>query len=194
MFYIKFGERNLIGASPEMLVRCTGKQLEYRPIAGTRKRGKNDAEDLILGKDLRADKKEVAEHIMLVDLGRNDLGRVAEYGSVKVAELMKIEKYSHVQHLVTSLKANLREGLDRFDALASCFPAGTVSGAPKVKADANNQRTRTDKTQHLFGCDRLHRLCGKSRHMHSYSHDQYEQRLRFNSGRSGNCRRFRAGK
>jgi anthranilate synthase component 1 len=134
MFYIKFGEKNLIGASPEMLVRCTGKNLEYRPIAGTRKRGKNDAEDLILGKDLRADKKEVAEHIMLVDLGRNDLGRVAEYGSVEIAELMKIEKYSHVQHLVTSLKATLREGLDRFDALASCFPAGTVSGAPKVKA------------------------------------------------------------
>lgn len=134
MFYVKFGERNLIGASPEMLVRCTGRELEYRPIAGTRKRGKNDAEDLILGKDLREDKKEVAEHIMLVDLGRNDLGRVAEYGSVEVAELMKIEKYSHVQHLVTSLKATLREGLDRFDALASCFPAGTVSGAPKVKA------------------------------------------------------------
>lgn len=134
MFYMKFKERNLIGASPEMLIRCSGKNLEYRPIAGTRKRGKNDAEDADLGVEMRNDIKEVAEHTMLVDLGRNDLGRVAEFGSVEVAELMKIEKYSHVQHLVTSLKAKLRENLDRFDALASCFPAGTVSGAPKVRA------------------------------------------------------------
>ena len=134
MFYVKLGVSTLIGASPEMLVRCQGKKLEYRPIAGTRKRGANELEDLILGEELCADTKEVAEHIMLVDLGRNDLGRVAEFGSVKVEELMKIEKYSHVQHLVTSLKARLREDFDCFDALAACFPAGTVSGAPKVRA------------------------------------------------------------
>lgn len=134
MFYLKFGDRHLIGASPEMLVRCTGRKLEYRPIAGTRRRGVNETEDAALGEEMRTDKKEVAEHVMLVDLGRNDLGRVAEYGSVEVGELMKIEKYSHVQHLVTSLTAHLRDGCDRFDALAACFPAGTVSGAPKVRA------------------------------------------------------------
>ncbi len=135
MFYVKLGgEKTLIGASPEMLVRCSGKKLEYRPIAGTRKRGSSDAEDARLAEDLRADTKEVAEHTMLVDLGRNDLGRVSEFGSVKVEELMKVEKYSHVQHLVTSLTSTLRENLDCFDALAACFPAGTVSGAPKVSA------------------------------------------------------------
>ncbi|MEK7855873.1 MAG: anthranilate synthase component I family protein, partial [Acidobacteriota bacterium] len=124
----------IIGASPEMLVRCRGKRLEYRPIAGTRPRGKNSEEDSRLAEEMRADRKEVAEHLMLVDLGRNDLGRVAEYGSVEVSGLMSVEKYSHVQHLVTYLSANLRQGLDRFDALAACFPAGTVSGAPKVRA------------------------------------------------------------
>ena len=134
MFFIKTGEENLIGASPEMLVRAHGKNLEYRPIAGTRKRGKSEEEDEKLGEEMRDDIKEVSEHTMLVDLGRNDLGRIAEFGSVEVAELMKIEKYSHVQHLVTSLKAELRDGFDCFDALAACFPAGTVSGAPKVSA------------------------------------------------------------
>lgn len=134
MFYIKLGDSTLIGASPEMLVRCYGKNLEYRPIAGTRKRGANETDDWILAEDLRSDMKEIAEHIMLVDLGRNDLGKVSEFGSVEVDELMKVEKYSHVQHLVTSLRSLLKDDLDRFDALASCFPAGTVSGAPKVRA------------------------------------------------------------
>jgi len=117
-----------------MLVRCGNERLEYRPIAGTRHRGKNAAEDDALAEEMRCDKKEVAEHLMLVDLGRNDLGRVAEYGSVTVDTLMSVEKYSHVQHLVSSISAKLRPGLDRFDALAACFPAGTVSGAPKVRA------------------------------------------------------------
>ncbi|MEZ5424921.1 MAG: anthranilate synthase component I family protein [Pyrinomonadaceae bacterium] len=147
MFYLRLGDRSLIGASPEMLVRCTGPKLDYRPIAGTRPRGSSEAEDAALGEEMRADQKEVAEHVMLVDLGRNDLGRVAEYGSVEVAELMKIEKYSHVQHLVTSLRARLRDGFDRFDALASCFPAGTVSGAPKVKAmQIINELEPTDRS------------------------------------------------
>jgi anthranilate synthase component 1 len=134
MFYLKFGEEILIGASPEMLVRCRGNKLDYRPIAGTRPRGVTEDEDWILGEDMRSDEKEIAEHVMLVDLGRNDLGRIAEYGSVEVGDLMTIERYSHVQHLVTSLSATLRQGLDCFDALSSCFPAGTVSGAPKVSA------------------------------------------------------------
>lgn len=134
MFLIRGGKRSIIGASPEMLVRVRGRDLEYRPIAGTRPRGKTTEEDSQLADEMRADRKEVAEHLMLVDLGRNDLGRVAEYGSVKVDSLMHVEKYSHVQHLVSFLSARLRDGLDRFDALASCFPAGTVSGAPKVRA------------------------------------------------------------
>jgi anthranilate synthase component 1 len=134
MFFLRFGPETIIGASPEMLVRCHGQRLDYRPIAGTRKRGATETEDWMLGEDLKTDEKEVAEHTMLVDLGRNDLGRVADYGSVKVEELMSVERYSHVQHLVTSLRARLRDGLDRFDALASCFPAGTVTGAPKIRA------------------------------------------------------------
>jgi anthranilate synthase component 1 len=134
MYYLRLGHETIIGASPEMLVRCHGRRLDYRPIAGTRKRGATEAEDWMLGEEMRADEKEVAEHTMLVDLGRNDLGRVSDYGSVQVEELMGIERYSQVQHLVTSLRSRLRDGLDRFDALASCFPAGTVTGAPKIRA------------------------------------------------------------
>jgi anthranilate synthase component I len=134
MFIIRVGDRHIIGASPEMLIKCSDRDLEYRPIAGTRRRGKTAVEDAELSAEMRADAKEVAEHLMLVDLGRNDLGRVAEYGSVKVDVLMDVEKYSHVQHLVSHLSGKLRPGLDRFDALGACFPAGTVSGAPKVRA------------------------------------------------------------
>ncbi len=134
MFLLQFEDKAIVGASPEMLVRCEDRRLEYRPIAGTRARGKTTADDDALAEEMRHDIKEVAEHQMLVDLGRNDLGRVAEYGTVNVDTLMSVEKYSHVQHLVSSLSATLRSGLDRFDALAACFPAGTVSGAPKVRA------------------------------------------------------------
>ncbi|MGA2992532.1 MAG: anthranilate synthase component I family protein, partial [Candidatus Korobacteraceae bacterium] len=134
MYLLQLGDEALIGASPEMLVRCTGRRLEYRPIAGTRKRGRSDAEDQLLAEEMLADEKERAEHLMLVDLGRNDLGRVAEYGTVQVDKLMRVEKYSHVQHIVTELSAQLRPELDRFDALAACFPAGTVTGAPKIRS------------------------------------------------------------
>jgi len=134
MFLLCFDEKAIVGSSPEMLVRCENDRIEYRPIAGTRHRGRNMAEDDALATEMKQDKKEIAEHLMLVDLGRNDLGRVAEFGSVTVDHLMSVEKYSHVQHLVSSLSARLRPGLDRFDALAACFPAGTVSGAPKVRA------------------------------------------------------------
>ena len=134
MYFLRLGHETIIGASPEMLVRCHDQRLDYRPIAGTRKRGATETEDWMLAEEMRHDEKEVAEHTMLVDLGRNDLGRVSDYGSVSVEELMKVESYSHVQHLVTSLRARLRDDLDRFDALASCFPAGTVTGAPKIRA------------------------------------------------------------
>jgi anthranilate synthase component 1 len=133
-YLLKLGDEAIIGASPEMLVRCRGDVLDYRPIAGTRRRGATAAEDELLAREMRADEKEVAEHMMLVDLGRNDLGRVAAFGSVQVGELMSVERYSKVQHLVSSLTARLRAGADRFDALAACFPAGTVTGAPKVRA------------------------------------------------------------
>jgi len=134
MFLLQTGKKSIVGASPEMLVRCQARKLEYRPIAGTRRRGKTPDEDARLAEEMRNDAKEVAEHLMLVDLGRNDLGRVAKFGSVTVENLMSVEKYSHVQHLVSNLKADLRDEFDRFDALAACFPAGTVSGAPKVRA------------------------------------------------------------
>jgi anthranilate synthase component I len=134
MFLLRIGEQSIVGASPEMLVKCINRKLEYRPIAGTRKRGKSTKEDDFLAEEMRNDEKEVAEHLMLVDLGRNDLGRVAKFGSVKVENLMKVEKYSHVQHLVSYLRADLRDEYDCFDALAACFPAGTVSGAPKIRA------------------------------------------------------------
>jgi anthranilate synthase component I len=134
MYFLRLGGESVVGASPEMLVRCRGQRLDYRPIAGTRKRGATETEDWLLGEELTADEKEVAEHTMLVDLGRNDLGRVSDYGSVEVNELMTVERYSHVMHLVTSLRARLRDDRDRFDALAACFPAGTVTGAPKVRS------------------------------------------------------------
>lgn len=134
MYFLRLGDETIIGASPEMLVRCNDQRLDYRPIAGTRKRGATEVEDWMLAEEMRNDEKEVAEHTMLVDLGRNDLGRVSDYGSVQVEQLMTVERYSHVQHLVSSLRSRLRDDLDRFDALAACFPAGTVTGAPKIRA------------------------------------------------------------
>jgi anthranilate synthase component 1 len=134
MYFLKMPETTIVGSSPEMLVRVRDREIEYRPIAGTLPRGANSAEDEANGERLRNDEKERAEHIMLVDLGRNDLGRVSQYGTVKVEELMFIERYSHVMHLVSSLRGELRDGLDRWDSLMACFPAGTVSGAPKVRA------------------------------------------------------------
>src|SRR5215475_5210306 len=117
-----------------MLVRVSGRMLEYSPIAGTRRRGRDEQEDAQLEDQMRNDEKERAEHVMLVDLGRNDLGRVSEYGSVTVKDLMFVERYSHVMHLVSALEGRLRKDLDAIDAFAACFPAGTLSGAPKVRA------------------------------------------------------------
>jgi anthranilate synthase component I len=134
MYFLRMGDAHVLGSSPEMLVRVTGRKLEYRPIAGTHPRGKNQAADDLLEQQMRSDEKERAEHVMLVDLGRNDLGRVSEYGSVKVRDLMFVERYSHVMHLVSALEGKLRSGLDAIDAFAACFPAGTLSGAPKVRA------------------------------------------------------------
>jgi len=134
LFYLQLNDVSVVGSSPEMLAKVQGRDVFYRPIAGTRWRGKDEAEDQRLEKQMLADEKERAEHIMLVDLGRNDLGRVCDYGTVRVERLMTVERYSHVMHLVSSLRGRLREDVDCFDALMACFPAGTVSGAPKVRA------------------------------------------------------------
>jgi anthranilate synthase component 1 len=134
LYFLRMGDTHVLGSSPEMLVRVTGRKLEYRPIAGTHPRGRDEAEDQHLEQQMLHDEKERAEHVMLVDLGRNDLGRVSQYGSVKVRDLMYVERYSHVMHLVSALEGTLREDLDALDAFAACFPAGTLSGAPKVRA------------------------------------------------------------
>lgn len=134
LFYLRLGDETLIGSSPEILVRLEEGQIEVRPIAGTRPRGRTETEDQALAEDLLHDPKERAEHLMLVDLGRNDVGRVATYGSVNVYELMVIERYSHVMHLVSGVRGELAPGKDMFDVLRAAFPAGTVSGAPKIRA------------------------------------------------------------
>jgi len=134
MYYLRMGDSTILGSSPEMLVKVSGREVEYRPIAGTRPRGKTEDEDKRLEEELRADEKERAEHIMLVDLGRNDIGRVCEFSSVRPKEIMFVERYSHVMHLVSSIRGRLRPDADSYAALAACFPAGTLTGAPKVRA------------------------------------------------------------
>lgn len=134
MYFLRFDDTSMIGSSPEILVRLEGKILEERPIAGTRRRGYTEEEDKALEEELLNDQKERAEHIMLVDLGRNDLGRVSEIGTVRIKELMVVERYSHVMHIVSDVEGILAEGKDAYDVLRACFPAGTVSGAPKIRA------------------------------------------------------------
>jgi anthranilate synthase component 1 len=134
MYYLHLGDFYIVGASPELLVRVEDGTVSNHPIAGTRPRGKDTSEDLALEEELKSDEKERAEHIMLVDLGRNDIGRISEPGTVKVTQLMDVERYSHVMHLVSHVQGRLRAGLSQFDALRACFPAGTVSGAPKIRA------------------------------------------------------------
>ncbi|NWF91657.1 MAG: anthranilate synthase component I [Syntrophaceae bacterium] len=134
LFYLRMGDVVLLGASPEVMVRLEGGRIELRPLAGTRRRGRTEEEDLAIEKNLLSDEKERAEHIMLVDLGRNDVGRVAEIGSVKVTQLMAVERYSHVMHIVSNIQGSLCPGKNAFDVFRASFPAGTVSGAPKVRA------------------------------------------------------------
>jgi anthranilate synthase component 1 len=134
MYYLRMGESTVLGSSPEMLVKVAGRKVEYRPIAGTRPRGKSEEEDKRLEEELRSDAKECAEHIMLVDLGRNDVGRVSEFSTVRPTDIMFVERYSHVMHLVSQITGQLRLDADSYAALAACFPAGTLTGAPKVRA------------------------------------------------------------
>jgi anthranilate synthase component 1 len=134
MYFLRCGDTTVVGASPEVMVRLEGDKIDLRPIAGTRRRGATEEEDAALAEELLADPKERAEHIMLVDLGRNDVGRVSEPGSVHVSELMVIERYSHVMHIVSNVRGGLASGMDSYDVIRACFPAGTVSGAPKIRA------------------------------------------------------------
>jgi anthranilate synthase component 1 len=134
MYFLRCGDATVVGASPEVMVRLEGDRIDLRPIAGTRRRGATEEEDKALADELLADPKERAEHIMLVDLGRNDVGRVSEPGSVNVSELMVIERYSHVMHIVSNVRGKLSDGKDSYDVIRACFPAGTVSGAPKIRA------------------------------------------------------------
>jgi anthranilate synthase component 1 len=134
MYFIRMGQLAIVGSSPEMLVRVEGQRVETHPIAGTRPRGSNPDEDLRLGEELKRNEKERAEHVMLVDLGRNDVGRVCQYGTVRVPQFMALERFSHVMHLTSIVEGRLSDEADRLDALVSCFPAGTVTGAPKVRA------------------------------------------------------------
>jgi anthranilate synthase component 1 len=152
MFYLDFGGYQLVGASPELLVRVEDGQIDYHPIAGTRPRGRTEEEDLAHEADLRDSEKECAEHIMLVDLGRNDVGRVSAPGTVRVTDLMSVERYSHVMHLVSHITGRLRDGSTPFDALRSCFPAGTVSGAPKIRAMEIIGELEPDQRGAYAGC------------------------------------------
>ena len=152
MYYLKINDFFLIGSSPEIMVRCEEGKVEVRPIAGTRRRGADAKEDAKLAKELLADPKERAEHIMLVDLGRNDIGRVCDYRTIKVSELMTIEKYSHVMHIVTDVSGTLRKNKDAFDVIRATFPAGTVSGAPKVRAMEIIDELENTKRGPYAGC------------------------------------------
>jgi len=134
LFFLRLGKTTIVGSSPEVLVRLEDGRVEERPIAGTHPRGRTEEEDARLAEEMKADPKERAEHVMLVDLGRNDVGRVSRIGSVQVSEFMVVERYSHVMHLVSHVRGDLEPGKDAFDVLEACFPAGTLTGAPKIRA------------------------------------------------------------
>ena len=179
LYFLRFdlGERAkspptyLLGSSPELLVRVDHRRVEYRPIAGTRPRGVSEEDDLRAEQDLLANEKERAEHVMLVDLGRNDLGRVSEFGSVKVKNLMYVERYSHVMHMVSSLEGRLKQDLSAVDAFCACFPAGTLSGAPKIRAMEIIEELEPSRRGIYGGMCVLRRFLRKSRLLHR--HPQY---------------------
>jgi anthranilate synthase component I len=152
MYYLDFGDLQIVGASPEMLIRVDEGQIETHPIAGTRRRGRDADDERRMEEELRNDQKERAEHVMLVDLSRNDLGRVSEPGTVQVTELMEVEKYSHVMHLVSHVVGTLRPEVSTYDALRASFPAGTVTGAPKIRAMEIIAELETDQRGAYAGC------------------------------------------
>ena len=178
MFFIRMGQDAIVGASPEMLVRVEGRHVETHPIAGTRRRGTTPDEDQRLAEELRRNEKERAEHVMLVDLGRNDIGRVAEVGSVRVPQFMALERYSHVMHLVSRVEGRLADDRDRLDALVATFPAGTLTGAPEDPRDADHRRARAVAARPVRRGRRLSGLRGQPRFLHRHPDDHDARRAR----------------
>ncbi len=183
MYFLDFGDFEIAGASPEPLVKVTGDRVETRPIAGTYPRSGDDEEDRRRAERLLGDPKERAEHVMLVDLGRNDLGRVSEYGTVKVDELMVVETYSHVLHIVSHVSGKLREGLGPMDVLRSTLPAGTLSGAPKVRAMEIIDELEPRQARLLRRRRRLPLLHRRPRHGDPHPHRRRQGRPRLRPGR-----------
>ncbi len=192
LYFLRMGDTHVLGSSPEMLVRVTGPKLEYRPIAGTHPRGRDEAEDQQLAQKMLHDEKERAEHVMLVDLGRNDLGRVSEYGSVKVKDLMYVERYSHVMHIVSALEGKLRGDLDALDAFAACFPAGHAEWSAESSRHADYRRTGTDAARRLWRCGALRGFRRQPGFMHRDPHhdDAGEESVSASGG--GDCGGFRS--
>ncbi len=190
LFFLDFGGFAVVGSSPEILVRLRDGTVTLRPLAGTRRRGANHEEDLALETELLADPKERAEHLMLLDLGRNDVGRVAELGSVRVTESFVIERFSHVMHISSNVEGRLRGDLDALDALIASFPAGTLSGAPKVRAMEIIDELETSAPRHLR---RMHRLFRRERHdghLHRVAYRPGEGRAHVRAGWRRHRRRF----
>ncbi len=193
MYFLEFGDFQIAGASPEPLVKVHGERVETRPIAGTYPRGANEEEDRRLAERLVNDPKERAEHVMLVDLGRNDLGRVCEYGTVSVDELMVVETYSHVLHIVSQVSGRLREGVSAMDVLRSALPAGTLSGAPEGPRDADHRRAGAGQALLLRRRDRLPLLERRSRHGDPHPHRRRQGRSDPRAGGRRHRRRCQAG-
>ncbi len=183
MYFIRMGGVSVVGSSPEMLVRVEGSRVETHPIAGTRPRGRNDGEDMRLAEELKRNEKERAEHVMLVDLGRNDVGRVCEFGSVRVPQFMGLERFSHVMHLTSIVEGRLADDRDRLDALVSCFPAGTVSGAPKVRAMQIIRELEPSGRGLVCRRGRLSRLRRQPRFLHRDPHGHHVGRQGVRAGR-----------
>ena len=189
MYFIRMGGVSVVGSSPEMLVRVEGSRVETHPIAGTRPRGRNDEEDMRLAEELKRNEKERAEHVMLVDLGRNDVGRVCEYGSVRVPQFMGLERFSHVMHLTSIVEGKLADDRDRLDALVSCFPAGHRLGRAEGARDADHQGARAVGPRPLRRRGRLSRLRRQPRLLHRDPHGHHVERQGLRPGR----RRHRHG-
>ncbi len=191
LYFLRMGETQILGSSPEMLVRVTGRKLEYRPIAGTHPRGRDEAEDLRLEQQMRNDEKERAEHVMLVDLGRNDLGRVSEYGSVKVKDLMYVERYSHVMHLVSALEGTLRKDLGRARRFRCLLSRGHAERSAQGPRHADHRRTGTGAPRHLWRFGAIRRFCWEPGFVHRHSHYADARQTRLSAGGSGDRSRFR---
>ena len=190
MYYLRVAGVELVGSSPETLVRCEDGHISLRPIAGTRRRGRTAEEDQELGRRLLADEKERAEHVMLVDLGRNDVGRVAARGSVKVESLMQVERYSHVMHIVSQVTGELEKGKSVYDVMRACFPAGTVSGAPKIRAMEIIEELEPTRRGPYAGRSRLLWIFRQYGSVHQHPYRRHQGTTGLYPGRRRHRRRF----